>query len=326
MRILINGFGRIGRTLLRQLLRDPQHADVEIAAINDVAALDICAYLFQYDSVFGPYPGRVETGPQMLTIDGQPIPFTQSADLTVFDLSGIDVVLECTGAAGTRAVAERGLKAGAATVLISGPSEAADVTVVRGANEEAMGQARIVSNASCTTNAIAPLLRCVDARFGLQHGHITTIHCYTGSQPLVDSPRDSFARSRAGAISMVPTTTSAARQLTRILPAMEGRVSVSAVRVPAISVSAIDAVLQLTKPVELAALWDALKATGVIGLTEEPLVSVDLRGRPDSLVVAVPETERLGAQQLRLLGWYDNEWGFSARMIDIARQMAARAG
>ncbi len=327
MRVLINGFGRIGRTLLRQVLTDARHADITVAGINDIAPLETCAYLFRYDSVFGPYPGAVDEGPNALVIDGKELPFTTFADLSHADLSGVDVVLECTGKAKTRDVAERGLKAGAKSVLISGPSDAADTTAVLGANADTIGDATIISNASCTTNAIAPLLKRLDEAFGIARAHITTIHCYTGSQPTVDAPAASLERSRAAAVSMVPTSTSAATQVTRVLPAMADKLTVSAVRVPCISVSAIDAVLQLQQPPEgplddvLARMFDG---SNLVGLTNDPCVSTDMRARRESLVLALPETRMVGDQQVRLFGWYDNEWGFSARMIDMARLMAAR--
>ncbi|KIC47707.1 glyceraldehyde 3-phosphate dehydrogenase NAD-binding domain-containing protein [Tateyamaria sp. ANG-S1] len=324
MKIFINGFGRIGRTVLRQVLSG--HKDVQIVGINDIAPLDTCAYLFRYDSVYGPFPGEVTSEQDALVINGQRIPFANTPDLSTLDLKGVDIVMECTGKAGTRAIATRGLTVGANRVLISGPSDAADQTIVLGANDHELTDARIISNASCTTNAIAPLLKTLDDAFGITHGHITTIHCYTGSQPTVDAPGPSFERSRAAAVSMVPTTTSAANQIARILPEIDGRLSVSAVRVPCISVSSVDAVLQLrdTPTEDATTTLDAcLKENPVIGITHDPCVSSDLRARPESLIVALPETQWIGATQLRLLGWYDNEWGFSARMIDVARAMTA---
>jgi glyceraldehyde 3-phosphate dehydrogenase len=259
---------------------------------------------------------------------GARIPFTGARDLRGLDLSGVDVVLECTGHAQSRAAAEAGLAAGARMVLISGPSAAADATVVLGANDHALGAARIVSNASCTTNAIAPLLRLIERGPGIAQAHVTTIHCYTGSQPTVDAPGPSPERSRAAAVSMIPTSTSAAGQVTGVLPDLAGRLSIAAVRVPCLSVSAIDAVIQTRAPLpEPACDWlrAALTEAPMIGLTEDPCVSTDFRGRSESLVLALPEIQQTGSGQLRLLGWYDNEWGFSARMIEMTRRMAARA-
>ena len=327
LRIAINGFGRIGRTILRQILTNPAHADIEIVAINDIAPHQTCAYLFQYDSVFGPFPQPVRLQDGALQVAGRVIPFRALRDISGLDLSGVDLVLECTGAADTPEVAARGLAAGAAGVLISGPSAGAEVTAVLGANEAAIGSARIVSNASCTTNALAPLLKVLDAELGIVAGHMTTIHCYTGSQPMVDAPRGDPARSRAGAVSMVPTTTSATRMIGAVLPGLAGKISGAAVRVPCISVSAIDLSLQLRSYPEAgmnAFLCSAFDGSEIIGLTDDPVVSTDMRGRPQSLILALPETLEIPGRQVRLFGWYDNEWGFSARMIDMARIMSAR--
>ena len=225
MRIVINGFGRIGRTVLRQILTLPDSQGVTVAAINDIAPLDTCAYLFKYDSVFGPYPGAVEAEDACLKIGDLEIPFTQEPDLSAVDLADIDVVMECTGKADTDEIARRGLEAGARNVLISGPSRAAEKTLVLGANEEQLGGHRIVSNGSCTTNALAPLLRGLDDAIGIESGHMTTIHCYTGSQPMVDAPRGPLERSRAGGVSMVPTTTSATKLVGKVVPQIDGRIN-----------------------------------------------------------------------------------------------------
>ena len=327
MRIVIHGFGRIGRVILRQILTNPQHADIDVVAVNDLAAPETCAYLFKYDSVFGPLPGGAAFEDGMLKAGGRSIPLLTGVKIADLPLDGVDLVLDCTGATKDRATAEAALAAGAGAVLISGPSDIADVTVVHGANDDQIKEHRIVSNASCTTNALAPLLRELDTRYGLIQGHMTTIHCYTGSQPMVDAPRGpDLARNRAGAVSMVPTTTSAAKLIDRVLPDLAGRVTGAAVRVPAISVSAVDLVVRLTNPPSDPA--DALRAMAnanpVIGLVEDACVSVDLRARTESLVIAPNETMETG-DQIRIFGWYDNEWGFSARMLDVARMMQKRA-
>ena len=327
MRIAINGFGRIGRTILRQILTHPTHDNIEIALINDIAPLETCAYLLKYDSTFGPLPYDVEHRENGLTVNGVDIVFSAKADLSTCNLTGVDVVLECTGKVTSREVAERGLRAGADAVLVSGPCKEVDATIVMGANEETLGNAQIISNSSCTTNAIAPLLRAIDTRLGIQSAHVTTIHCYTSSQPMVDAPRGDLARSRAGAESMVPTTTSAAQEVQKILPEIGERTSVAAVRVPSLSVSAIDATLQLSESVGPATpevLQEIVKGSAVIGATSDACVSRDLRARAESLILALPETQIVGSRQLRLFGWYDNEWGFSARMIDMARKIALR--
>lgn len=323
MKIVINGFGRIGRTILRALATTRADEPVEVVAINDIAAPDLLAYLFQYDSVFGPFPGDVTLDGNILTVNGRAIRMSRSDSLSGLDLTGIDLVLECTGKADDREVAMRGLRAGAARVLISGPSDAADVTVVLGANDAAVNGQEIVSNASCTTNALAPLLALLDGAFGIEQGHMTTIHCYTGSQPMIDAPRGDPARSRAGALSMVPTTTSATRLIDRVLPQLAGRITGAAVRVPVASVSAVDLVVRLRGdpgPDEIRA---ALRqgCGPILGWTDLPLVSSDLRARPESLVIAGPELIVQSGGMARVFGWYDNEWGFSNRMIDLALRM-----
>ena len=327
MRIVIHGFGRIGRVILRQILTNPTHSEIEVVAVNDLAAPETCAYLFTYDSVFGPLPGGASLSDGALQAGGRSIPLLTGVRMADLPLADVDLLLDCTGATKDRATAEAALTAGARAVLISGPSDIADITIVKGANDKQIADHRIVSNASCTTNALAPLLRDLDTRFGLIQGHMTTIHCYTGSQPMVDAPRGpDLARNRAGAVSMVPTTTSAAKLIDRVLPGLAGRVTGAAVRVPAISVSAVDLVVRLSTPPKdpANALRELADANPVIGLVEDPCVSVDLRARTESLVIAPNETMETG-DQIRIFGWYDNEWGFSARMLDVARMMHNRA-
>lgn len=338
MRVLVNGFGRIGRTVVRAWAQGRAAGgwpEVEIVAINDIAPPETCAYLFEYDSVFGPFRGGVRLEGRQLVVGDKALRLSHAPDISGLDLSDIDLVMECTGKADTREVAERGLRAGAGRVLISGPSGAADAIVVLGANEGAGKGLRVVSNASCTTNALAPLARALDRSLGLVTGWMTTIHCYTGSQPTVDAPRGAdLARSRAAALSMVPTTTSAGRLLDAVLPELAGRLTCAAVRVPSASVSAVDLTFQPGRAVSAdevnAALRDAAsRLEGVIGWTDRPLVSTDLRGRPESVVMALPETAVTGSASggglVRVFGWYDNEWGFSCRMLDMARLMGKGA-
>lgn len=325
VRVAINGFGRIGRSILRAALTTRAESGLDVAAINDVAAPELCAHLFAFDSVFGPLPGGAAFRDGALEAAGRRVPFTTAPDVGALDLSGVDVLLECTGHAAGRAALERGLDAGAASVLVSGPHDDADATLVLGANDAALGRARIVSNASCTTNALAPLLALLDRAFGLRAAHFTTVHCYTGSQPVVDAPRGDPLRSRAAALSMVPTTTSATRVLGAVLPDLAARVTGASIRVPVASVSAIDLVVALNDRTDVdRRLADAIDASPVLERTALPLVSTDLRARPASLVLAEAET-RHGPELTRLLGWYDNEWGFSNRMIDVALRMAAAA-
>ncbi|MCQ0093956.1 type I glyceraldehyde-3-phosphate dehydrogenase [Roseovarius sp. M141] len=328
VRIAINGFGRIGRAILRIILQG--RTDIELVLINEIEPLETCAYLFEYDSVYGTWPGKVATAPGTLIAGGREIAFHSAPDLRQLDLSGVDLVLECTGMAGKRAMAARGIEAGAGAVLVSGPAAEADVTLVLGANEAALAGQDIISNASCTTNALAPLARLLDEAFGIVSGQITTVHCYTGSQPTVDKPRGNLERSRAAALSMVPTTTSARRQMELVLPDLAGRIEARAIRVPTASVSCIDLVVQTTQPVSVdmvnAVLRDAAQTgpyTGVFGWTERPLVSSDLRARPESIIMCGRETSVSQGGLCRVFGWYDNEWGFSCRMLDMAARIGA---
>lgn len=320
VRVAINGFGRIGRTVLRAWAQG-HWPEIQIVAINDIASAEDCAYLFEYDSIFGPLNREVTLSEGYLHFGPHSLRLTRQADLSQLDLSDIDLVMECTGKADLPEIANRGLKAGAKRILISGPSEAAEFTTVLGANEDALtADMKIVSNASCTTNALAPLVKVLDGALGVQTGWMTTIHCYTGSQPTVDAPRGNPARSRAAALSMVPTTTSAGRLLDRVLPHLAGRVLCAAVRVPAASVSAIDLTFQPARPTTHAEVATILRdAGGVIGVTDKPLVSSDLRARPESVIMALPEIQLTEGGLVRVFGWYDNEWGFSCRMLDVAR-------
>lgn len=324
MRVFVNGFGRIGRSVVRAWAEGAQAPgggwpEIEIVGINDIAEPAMCAYLFEYDSVFGVYRGQVALKDGALVLDGRRIPLSRVADLSTVDLSGVDLVMECTGRA---EVAARGLAAGAARVLVSGPLAEAEYTVVLGANEAGLRDQRLVSNASCTTNALAPLVRLLDTAFGVVTGLMTTIHCYTGSQPTVDAPAADFARSRAAALSMVPTSTSAQRLLDQVLPDLAGRIEGSAVRVPVASVSAVDLAVMVDRVPDAAAVNALFRAAGgIIGATDRPLVSSDLRGRGESIVMACPETRVTRGGLVRVFGWYDNEWGFSNRMLDVARRM-----
>lgn len=323
MRVFINGFGRIGRSVLRAYLLAPETwPRLEIVGINDIAAPEMCAYLFEYDSVFGPWPRQVALEGGALVVDGRRVPLHRTPDLSTLDLTGVDLVMECTGRAETREVAERGLRAGAGRVLVSGPSSAAEVTVVLGANDGVMNGQRVVSNASCTTNALAPLAKLIHQQWGIVTGSMTTVHCYTGSQPTVDAPAADYPRSRAAALSMVPTTTSAARLLDGVLPDLGGRIVAQAVRVPVASVSCVDFHVMTERRPGIEEVNAAFRAAGgVIGATDRPLVSTDLRARPESVVMACPETKVTEGGMLRVFGWYDNEWGFSNRMLDMAQRM-----
>nr|WP_308442980.1 MULTISPECIES: glyceraldehyde 3-phosphate dehydrogenase NAD-binding domain-containing protein [unclassified Jannaschia] len=324
MKVFINGFGRIGRSILRAHLAGAG-PELEIVGINDIAPLETCAYLFKYDSVFGPWNDPVHAGDEVLHIGDRAIPFRRTPDLRSLSLGGVDLVMECTGRTENRPEAERGLLAGAGKVLMSGPSAVADATIVLGANEATLSpDHRVVSNASCTTNAVAPLLAVLDAAFGIVSGTMTTIHCYTGSQPTVDMPMgNALARSRAAALSMVPTTTSAGRLADQVLPHLAGRVPCQSVRVPVASVSAVDLAFLPKRTATSDEVNRAIaQAGGVIGVEPAPVVSSDLRGRPESLIQMPAETRVAEGGLIRVFGWYDNEWGFANRMIDLGLRMA----
>ncbi len=324
-RIFINGFGRIGRTVLRAWTTG-RAPDLQIVGINDIAAPDLCAHLFAYDSVFGPYPGQAELIGDALVVDEKPIPLHRTPDISTLELDQVDILLECTGKANSRDVATRGLKAGARRVLISGPSDAADLTMVLGANDDLLDDQLIVSNASCTTNALAPIVKLLDDTWGIKTGWMTTIHCYTGSQPTIDAPRGDMLRSRAAGLSMVPTTTSAQRLLNQVLPDIAGRIEAAAVRVPTASVSAVDLTVTLDQAASLDDVHDTIRQqSGIIGWTDKPLVSSDLRARPESLIISLPETRVTSGGLVRVFGWYDNEWGFSCRMLDVAEMIGTWA-
>lgn len=322
IRIAINGLGRIGRSILRLLATDKGDG-FELVALNDIAAPELIAYLLKYDTIFGRYPGEVSHTDTSLILDGTEVPLTQAPDISGLDLSKVDLLLECTGKADTRAWAERGLGAGAQKVLISGPAPEADLTVVLGANDAQLKDQRIVSNASCTTNALAPTLKLLDDHYGVVSGHMTTIHCYTGSQPTVDAPRGDMVRSRAAALSMIPTTTSAAASTSLVLPHLSDRVTSHSVRVPTASVSAVDLIVQLENCPDTEAANQTLRAAAapIFAYTDDRVVSSDLRAHPASIIFATPETARVGSDMLRVFGWYDNEWGFSNRMLDVAKRM-----
>ncbi|MGO4915180.1 type I glyceraldehyde-3-phosphate dehydrogenase [Pseudogemmobacter sp. W21_MBD1_M6] len=324
LRIAINGFGRIGRSVLRAWAEDNRWPTLDIVAVNDIAGIEACAYLFKYDSVFGPFRGHVETAQDALIVNGHRLRFSAAPDLSQLDLTDIDLVLDCTGKARNRAFAARAIAGGAKRVLISGPCPDADLTLVLGANDTALSDQPIVSNASCTTNALAPLMRLLDDAYAITTGSMTTIHCYTRSQPTVDAPTGGeLVRSRAAALSMVPTTTSAGHLTDLVLPHLAGRIQASAVRVPVASVSAVDLAVMTDTAVTADAVNALMQgAGGVIGYEDDPLVSSDLRQRPESIIMAGIETRVTDGGLLRVFGWYDNEWGFSCRMLDVAAKMA----
>lgn len=319
-RVLINGFGRIGRSVLRALTTNRADPDIMIVGVNDIADPHELAYLFQYDSVFGRHPEPVSSNGHKLTVGSQSFKLFRTSDLSKLALDVVDCVMECTGRGADPLIAKEGLDAGANKVLISGPSAAADLTLILGANTEQLSDQRVISLGSCTTNAIAPILALLHDTIGLTSAHITTIHCYTASQPSIDTPRGGFERSRAAAVSMVPTTTSASRLIADVLPDLGFTPLVSSVRVPTPSVSCIDLVASPSRSVTAEAL-NALIERGcspILGTTADPVVSCDMAMLTQSLIVATPQTQA-SPGLVRVFGWYDNEWAFAHRMIDALK-------
>ncbi len=327
LRVAINGFGRIGRVTTRILL---QRNDVELGAVNDLTDTRTLAHLFKYDSVHGVFKGRVENDVDALHIDGQVIKaFAEKdpANLPWAEL-GIDVVLESTGHFLTRELASAHLKAGAKRVLLSAPAKGGDIkTVVLGVNEQELdGTEDIISNASCTTNCAAPMVQVIEELCGIESGYITTVHAYTGDQRLHDAPHKDLRRSRAAAVSMIPTTTGAAKAVTKIFPKLDGKLGGCGIRVPVSDGSLTDLVCHVRKPATVEAINARYKELaegkwkGILRYTEDPIVSVDIVGDPNSCILDAQLTSVIG-NTVKVMGWYDNEYGYSNRLVDLLVRM-----
>jgi glyceraldehyde 3-phosphate dehydrogenase len=331
VRIGINGFGRIGRLVLRAI-HEAGRDDLDVVAVNDLGAVATNAHLLKYDSVHGPFPGEVAASDDGIDIGRGPIKVLAERDpaqLPWRDL-GVDVALECTGLFNKRETAAKHLDAGARKVLISAPAAGADLTVVYGVNHDKLTQAHaVVSNASCTTNCLAPVAKVANDAVGIASGYMTTVHSYTGDQPVLDTLHKDLRRARAAALAMVPTSTGAARAVGLVLPELEGRLDGAAIRVPTPNVSMIDFSFIAKRPTDTGEINDALVAAagnalaGVLGTTDEPLVSIDFNHNALSAVVDLAQTAVVEGTLCRVVAWYDNEWGFSNRMADVAALMAA---
>lgn len=328
IRIAINGFGRIGRNAFRAAFR---RKGLFVAAVNDLTDPKTLAHLLQYDSVMGRFERRVEPRDGAIAVDGEEIRVHRADDPAALpwgDL-GIDVVLECTGRFTDRDQAARHLEAGAARVIVSAPSAGADVTVVLGVNAQQFDPARhlVVSNASCTTNCLAPVVKVLHERFGVTKGLMTTVHSYTNDQRLLDLPHADLRRARAAAVSMIPTSTGAAKAVALVLPELKGRLDGISVRVPTPDVSLADFTATLGRPATReeinAALREAAEGplAGILGYTEEPLVSADYVRCPLSAVVDGPQTLVVGEDLVKVVAWYDNEWGYSNRLVELAEMV-----
>jgi len=331
VRVAINGFGRIGRLVLRSII---EHArtDIEVVAINDLGPVETNAHLLRYDSVHGRFPGEVTVNGDTIDVGRGPIKVTairNPAELPHKEL-GVDIALECTGLFTSKDKAKAHLDAGAKRVLVSAPCDEADQTIVYGVNHDTLTKDDlIVSNASCTTNCLAPIAKVVHELCGIERGYMTTIHAYTGDQPTLDTMHKDLYRARAAALSMIPTSTGAAKAVGLVLPELKGKLDGSAIRVPTPNVSVVDLKFVPRRKVTKDEINDALKAAansnqlrGILVTSTDPLVSTDLNHVAASSTAALPQTQVIEGELGRVLSWYDNEWGFATRMSDTAVAMA----
>ena len=330
IRVAINGFGRIGRCVLRSAWQDP---NIEFVHINDLTSDTTLAHLLKYDSVHGRFSESVEVVDGGLKIGDSFVHTSATRDPAELPWAerNIDVVLECTGFFLTAEGAGKHLQAGAKRVIVSAPGKSDSIkTIVVGVNDnELLPEHKIVSNASCTTNCLAPLAKVLDEVFGIESGLMTTVHAYTGNQNILDAPHKDLRRGRAAAMSMIPTTTGAAAAVGKVLPQLNGKLNGMAIRVPTPNVSLVDLVFTAKSDVSVEAINNALieaangSLKGVLGCTSDPVVSIDLVGNPNSSTIDLGTTQIMGSRMAKVLSWYDNEWGFSNRMVDLAKKVAA---
>jgi glyceraldehyde 3-phosphate dehydrogenase len=331
-KVAINGFGRIGRLVARAILERPD-CGLELVSVNDLADAKANAWLFKHDSVHGKFPGEVTTDGTDIVVNGKRIHVTAEKDPAKLPhaANGVEIALECTGFFADREGGQKHLDAGAKRVLISAPAKGADLTVVYGVNDDKLTAAhRIVSNASCTTNCLAPVAKVLNDALGIERGLMTTIHAYTNDQKILDQIHPDLRRARAAAMSMIPTTTGAARAVGEVLPELKGKLDGSAIRVPVPDVSLIDLTFTPGRDTSrdevnqiLKAASESARLKGILDYTDEPLVSIDLMHTSASATVDSLETAVIEGKLVRVLSWYDNEWGFSNRMVDTAAAMAA---
>lgn len=327
LKLAINGFGRIGRNVLRALL-DSGRDDITVVAINDLAPVETNAHLLEFDSVHGRFRGQITTTADSIDAGRGPMRVTALRDPEALPWADVDIVLECTGIFTDRDAAARHLKNGARRVLVSAPSAGADRTVVYGVNHADLTAADvIVSNASCTTNCLAPLAKVLHESIGITRGFMTTIHSYTGDQPTLDTMHKDLYRARAAALNIIPTTTGAARAVGLVLPDLAGRLDGTAIRVPTPNVSVVDLTFEAARDTSVDEINTAVSQTakgalsGVLDVTTRPLVSSDFNHDPHSSIFATDQTRVMERRMCRVLSWYDNEWGFSNRMLDVAAEM-----
>jgi glyceraldehyde 3-phosphate dehydrogenase len=334
VKVAINGFGRIGRLVLRAMI-DSGRDDMVPVAINDLGSAEANAHLFKYDSVHGRFPGQVEISGDTITIrqGGRvwgPIKVSAERDPTKVPYQGVDVALECTGHFTSKEAASALLKAGARKVLVSAPADGVDATVVYGVNHKTITRdMTVISNASCTTNCLAPMAKVLHDNFGILRGYMVTIHAYTGDQKIQDTLHKDLHRARAAAVSAIPTTTGAARAVGLVLPALKGKLDGTAIRIPTPNVSLVSLDVNLEKPADVAAVNAAMKRAaegemrGILDYNTEKLVSIDFNHCPASCTFDATQTAVVDGAMVRVMGWYDNEWGFSNRMCDTAALFGA---
>jgi glyceraldehyde 3-phosphate dehydrogenase (phosphorylating) len=331
IKVGINGFGRIGRNIMRAAM---PFDDIDIVAVNDLTDAATLAHLLKYDSILGNLRADITAAGDRITVDGdefQVLAIKDPAQLPWRDL-GVDMVFESTGKFTKRDDAAKHLSAGARRVVITAPAKGPDITVVMGVNHEKYDPAKhqIVSNASCTTNCLAPVAKVLHDAYGIRKGWMTTVHSYTNDQQLLDLPHKDLRRARAAALSMIPTTTGAASALGEVLPALKGKLDGISIRVPTPNVSLIDLSALVEKPASAEEINDTFKAaaagaySGIIEYVTAPLVSIDFRGNPHSAMFDAPYTKVLDGDFVKVVAWYDNEWGYSTRCVDLIRYMATR--
>ncbi|HEU0264624.1 MAG TPA: type I glyceraldehyde-3-phosphate dehydrogenase [Geobacterales bacterium] len=331
LRVAINGFGRIGRMVMRAGI---QEKGIEFVAINDLTDAKTLAHLLKYDSVHGRFAGEVEARDNEIIVNGKAIKITaiKNPEELPWAQEKIDVVLEATGLFTARDKAALHLKAGAKKVIISAPATNEDITIVMGVNHTAYDASKhhVISNASCTTNCLAPVAKILHEAFGIEKGLMTTVHSYTNDQQILDLPHKDLRRARAAALSMIPTTTGAAKAVSLVLPELKGRLDGMAIRVPTPNVSVVDLVATLAKKSSAEEVNATLKAAangplkGILGYSEEPLVSIDFNGNPLSSIVDAPSTKMIDGTMVKVLSWYDNECGFSRRVVDLMNLIASK--
>ncbi len=327
VKVAINGFGRIGRNVLRAIVESGR-TDIEVVAINDLGPVETNAHLIRFDSVHGRFPGEVTTGEDWIDIGRGPIKVTAIRDPRELPWGEVDIALECTGIFTARDKAALHLENGSKRVLVSAPASGADKTIVFGVNDGVLsGEDLVVSNASCTTNCLSPVAKALNDAIGIAKGFMTTIHSYTGDQPTLDTLHKDLYRARAAAMSMIPTSTGAAKAVGLVLPELAGKLDGVAIRVPTPNVSVVDLVFEASRDTTVEEVNAAIRAAadgpmkGVLGYTERPNVSIDFNHDAHSSTFAMDQTKVMDGRMVRILSWYDNEWGFSNRMADTAVAM-----